>query len=83
MKFPNKNLNLKIVIHRTIWSIDNHRSRSSGLGPFIEHDLLVMLYSYEADNLELTAKDLVEEDSVRAAKFVTGSVHISFIQFYH
>jgi hypothetical protein len=72
-----------VVIRRTIWSVDNHGSRISGLGPFMEHNLLVALYSHEVDNLELIAKDLVEEGGARAAKFAAGSVRISFIQFCH
>ncbi|KAG1772200.1 P-loop containing nucleoside triphosphate hydrolase protein [Suillus placidus] len=57
-----------IVIWRTIWSIDNHGTRISGLAPFQEHNLLVKLYSHEVDNLECIAKDLIEEGGARAAK---------------
>ncbi|KAG1763002.1 P-loop containing nucleoside triphosphate hydrolase protein [Suillus placidus] len=62
-----------IVIRRTIWSVDNHGTRISGLAPFQEHNLLVKLYSHEVDNLECIAKDLVEEGGARAAKFASGS----------
>ncbi|KAG2747793.1 hypothetical protein P692DRAFT_201716179 [Suillus brevipes Sb2] len=62
-----------VVIRRTIWSVDNHGSRISGLGPFMEHNLLVTLYNHEVDNLELIAKDLVEEGGAKAAKFAAGS----------
>ncbi|KAG2336736.1 P-loop containing nucleoside triphosphate hydrolase protein [Suillus weaverae] len=62
-----------VVIRRTIWSVDNHGVRISGLAPFKEHNLLVKLYSHEVENLELIAKDLVEEGGVRAAKFASGS----------
>jgi hypothetical protein len=65
---------LGIVIRRTIWSIDYQGARISGLAPFKEHNLLVKLYSHEVENLELIAKDLVEEGSTRAAKFASGSV---------
>ncbi|KAG1772227.1 P-loop containing nucleoside triphosphate hydrolase protein [Suillus placidus] len=64
---------LGVVIRRTIWSVDNHGVRISGLAPFKEHNLLVKLYSHEVENLELIAKDLVEEGGVRAAKFASGS----------
>ncbi|KAG2062895.1 hypothetical protein BDR04DRAFT_1039611, partial [Suillus decipiens] len=62
-----------IVIRRTIWSVDNHGVRISGLAPFKEHNLLVKLYAHEIANLELIAKDLVEEGGTRAAKFAAGS----------
>ncbi|KAG2063485.1 hypothetical protein BDR04DRAFT_1037816 [Suillus decipiens] len=62
-----------IVIRRTIWSVDNHGARISGLAPFQEHNLLVKLYSHEVENLERIAKDLVEEGGSRAAKFASGS----------
>ncbi|KAG1836505.1 P-loop containing nucleoside triphosphate hydrolase protein [Suillus subalutaceus] len=63
-----------IVIRRTIWSVDNQGVRISGLAPFKEHNLLVELYDHEVDNLELIAKELVEEGGTRAAKFAAGSV---------
>ncbi|KAG1838807.1 P-loop containing nucleoside triphosphate hydrolase protein [Suillus subalutaceus] len=62
-----------IVIRRTIWSVDYQGARISGLAPFEEHNLLVKLYSHEVENLELIAKDLVEEGGARAAKFASGS----------
>ncbi|KAG1725989.1 hypothetical protein EDB19DRAFT_1914837 [Suillus lakei] len=41
--------------------------------PTAAYNLLVKLYNHEMDNLELIAKDLVEEGDARAANFAAGS----------
>ncbi|KAG2352807.1 P-loop containing nucleoside triphosphate hydrolase protein, partial [Suillus spraguei] len=63
-----------IVIHRSVWSVDNVGVRISGLAAFKEHFILVQLYDHEVENLELIAQELIEKGGAStAAKFAGGS----------
>ncbi|KAG2098226.1 uncharacterized protein F5147DRAFT_656118 [Suillus discolor] len=67
-----------VVIHRSVWSVDNVGVRISSLATFQEHSLLVKLYDHEVENLELIAQELVEKGGIStAAKFAGGSVPLS------
>lgn len=67
-----------VVIHRSVWSVDNLGVRISGLAAFQEHSLLVRLYKHEVTNLELIAEELVGKGGLStAAKFAGGSVPLS------
>jgi hypothetical protein len=69
-----------VVIHRSVWSVDNIGVRISGLAAFQEHSLLVKLYKHELKNLELIAQEVVEKGGVStAAKFAGGSVFLSIL----
>lgn len=62
------------VIRRTVRSVDNTGNTISGLEPFHEHVLILKLYQHEMENLELLAKDLVDGDAHKVAKFAAGHV---------
>ena len=62
------------TIRRTVWSEDSEGNRISGLKPFIEHSLVLSLYSEEVENLDEVAEELVTNEGASAAKFAAGRV---------
>lgn len=67
----------EIIVRRTVHSVDNMGNNISGLEPFHEHVLIVGLYKHEMENLELLARDLVDGDAHKIAKFAGG--HVRFV----
>ncbi|KAH7917293.1 hypothetical protein BV22DRAFT_1026655 [Leucogyrophana mollusca] len=49
------------VVRRTVMSTDNTGKPISGLEPFTEHNIILNLYQWELDNLDVEASELAEE----------------------